>query len=227
MYLTYLYFNNSIYDYINYTFLGLFDFGQNNILFDSYTFLFVLEIIFLITIAIFIYGKKKLNRANNLNNLNKLNKSVTNYIKLSDKVKYNMSICLIFSILMLFNSYPIFNRVHINISSIFAIITFIYFIDILLKDLLNSKIVMKVCKIINVISITLVGIISIIVNSKYISYIENEENNIYEVYYGAVFDDEDLIKLQNVIEYITKQNKNNIDVKILSYRANVYNNILK
>ena len=156
---------------------------------------------------------------NKLNNLNKLNKSVTNYIKLSDKVKYNMSICLIFSILMLFNSYPIFNRVHIMLSSIFAIIAFIYFIDILLKDILDSKIVTKICEIINVICLVSVVLLSSVVNFSYISYITNKENKIYEVYYGAVFEDEDLIKIQNVIEYITKQNKNNIDVKILSYKS--------
>ena len=128
-----------------------------------------------------------------------------------------------FSIPLLLNSYPIFNGGHVLLSSIFTMITIIYFIDkILLTDLMNNKVLIKVLKIFNVISMVVIIVLFGMIN---LSYIKVLQNNTHNIYYGGIIKDPN--NIQNITNYINEQKNNGIDVKILSYKASLYNNILK
>lgn len=201
-YIIYLYSKGVIAEFINYTVLGLFEFKDNNILFDGYIWMFLVEIIVSILIIITLRRNKKL---------------------INPKIKDNISTLMCFSIPLLLNSYPIFNGGHVLLSSIFTMITIIYFIDkILLTDLMNNKVLIKVLKIFNVISMVVIIVLFGMIN---LSYIKVLQNNTHNIYYGGIIKDPN--NIQNITNYINEQKNNGIDVKILSYKASLYNNILK
>ena len=128
-----------------------------------------------------------------------------------------------FSILMLFNAYPIFNKAHIILSSIFTFVAIVFFIDrILLNELLNNKYINKTMVALDFISIIIILILCLIINT---SYIKNIHNNNFDSYFGGIMNNEK--EVQNVIDYIKKQKESNIEVIIISYKASLYNNILK
>ena len=202
LYLIYIYINGSFWSFINYTVLGLFDFKENNLLFDGYIFLFIFEIIISILLIYIIVRKKNL----------------------IDKIVRNrMLILLSFSIPLLFNAYPIFNKGHIMLSSIFSIITLVYFIEgIILKDFVNNKLITKTLKIFN--GGAEIVILSLSMFMDY-EYIKNIQENSFDVYYGGIITNQS--EIQNVTNYIQDQKQNNVQVIILSYKANLYNNILQ
>lgn len=202
LYIIYLYSIGSLWNFVNYTILGLFEFKDNNILFDGYIWILCIEFIISIFMIFTIIKKKN---------------------KIEQKVKSNILTLICFSIPLLFNSYPIFNSGHILLSSIFVIIAIIYFIErILLVELINNKIIFKALKIFDFMAIIIILILFGIMN---FSYIQNIQNNIYDVYFGGIINNQN--DIQKVIDYIKEQKEQNIEVKILSYKANLYNNILK
>lgn len=111
LFLLYMYLDNNLYYFIDYCFLGIKEFGNNNILFNfiesRYTW-----ISFGITIFILIIINNK-----------KINKNIEqNVIKKLKKL-------LCFSIPLLIIQYPIFNYYHSVLANLLIIISFIYIIE--------------------------------------------------------------------------------------------------
>src|SRR5699024_6470383 len=130
-YCTYLILNNSLYDFINYALFSLLEFSGKNNMYDTYIILFIIEII--TAIAIIVLLKKN--------------------IYIDDAVKKRIITLMAISIPILFNAYPIFNESHIILSSIFYMITVIYFLDeVLTKELIDSKKTERICAMINYVS---------------------------------------------------------------------------
>ena len=72
------------------------------------------------------------------------------------------------------------------------------------------------------ISMIIILILGLILNT---SYIKNIRNNNFEPYFGGIMINQN--EVQNVANYIMKQKEKNIEVIIISYKASLYNNILK
>ena len=201
IYCIYLILNNSLFDFVNYTMFSLLEFNVKNNMYDIYMILFIIEIIIAIIIIILL---KKM-------------------VSVDDVVKKRIITLMSFSIPIMFNAYPIFNKSHIILSSIFFMITVIYFFDeVLLKELIDSKKFEKIFVKINYVSIIIITILCVIMNA---SYILNINETFYEPYYGGIFKNSE--DIEEIIQYIQNEKEKNINVIILSYKANLYNNILK
>lgn len=201
LYLLGLFFNGNLYNFINYTVLGLLEFGNKNTLVDSYIIIFIAEIALLV--GIIIYCKK--HREN-----------------VPVDIRKRIIILNSFSIMMLFNAYPIFNKAHIILSSIFSFVAIVYFIDSALFKELNNKYINRTMVALDFISMIIILILGLILNT---SYIKNIRNNNFEPYFGGIMINQN--EVQNVANYIMKQKEKNIEVIIISYKASLYNNILK
>lgn len=115
----YLYLDNNLYNFINYCFLGIKEFGQKNMAFDFYNMKYSY-----ISVAILIF----------------------NIIVLKNKevqvnVKQNTKKLLCFGIPLMLVQFPIFNYYHTTLSSLIILISFIYTIEeIIIKNLdINKK----------------------------------------------------------------------------------------
>lgn len=101
LYCVYLYIDGALYNFIDYTFLGMKDFKQNLVLETN---MYLLSLINIIPIVIMIIKK--------------------------EKVDTNLKILFIFSIVMLFMIYPIVCVFHCKMALIYSIICFIYIINL-------------------------------------------------------------------------------------------------
>lgn len=201
IYCIYLALNHNLYNFFNYAFMGIFEFNESNMIFDNYIIFWILEIIFAIVI-IFLINRK---------------------LKIDETIKNKITVLLSFAIPIMLLAYPIFNEIHIILSSIFMVITFIYFIDrILLKELMENKKIEKIFKVFNVICIIFFFTLFILINA---TYITNINNNIFKPYYGGILKNEESI--EKVVKYIQSEREKGIEVKFISHKANMYNNILK
>ncbi len=199
----YLAINNNLYNFINYTFLGLLDF-ERNLSYDNIFILFAVEIVIFIFIIITLI-------------LNKNKVTILN--------RNNLLILSIMSLQMSLIAYPIFNNAHILISNYVPLILFSYIFNIFIeKRLMKMNKLKKAIDILAniIISITaiIVTVASIYMNYLYINSLKNE----FKPYYGAII--ENKTQIQEVLNYIKDQENKEIEVKILSCEANLYNNIL-
>lgn len=201
IYFIYLYATSNLYNFINYTVLGLIEFRNKNLLFDSSVYILITEIV-VSSFMIYVINSKK--------------------IKIESELKNRMILLLSFSIAMLFIAYPIFNKGHVIISITFMMLSNVYFIDkILLKDLLEHKNIIMGMKIINVIAIIIILVLQVKMNGQYLSEIQQNQ---YKCYYGGRLKNQE--QIENIIQYIESQQKEGKEVIIVSYKANLYNNIL-
>lgn len=200
VYIIYLATNNNLYNFINYTILGLFDFSRNTN-FDNYIIIFAIEIIINIFVLLIALFKR-----------NKAEKIIMN----------NVILLSIFSIMLLINAYPIFNKAHIILYSFIFIILIEYLIKIIFLDKFkNLKNINIIINIINVIALCIIIVFSICMNYLYITNL----NKKYEPYYGGIIENSE--QIDSVVDYIVSEKENGIDVKFISCDANLYNNILK
>lgn len=198
-----LYLNNNLYEFINFTVLGISDFADKNTVMAVVN---IIAIILQVILLISYYVIAKIQK-----------------IPFEEKMRENIKIMTIFSIMIIFFAYPILNVFHINSEAIITIVTTLYIIDnIIVESLLKSKkidIIKKVAIGIILIYFTIKGIDN---NINYINIMYKEEGP----YYGAVFLEETIQELNEVVEFIKTENSKNIDVKIVSYYSNLYMNIL-
>ncbi len=199
-----LYLNNNLYEFINYTVLGITDFADKNTVMPVVNIIAILLQVALL-ISYFIIAKIK-------------------KIPFEEKIRKNIKIMTIFSILIIFFAYPILNVFHINSEAILTIITTLYIIDnIIVETLLKSKktdIIKKVAIVAMLIYFIIKGTNN---NINYINMMDKEEGP----YYGAIFLEETKQEINEIVEFIKTENSKGIDVKIVSYHANLYMNILK
>lgn len=181
-----LYTNNNLYNFINYTILGIKEFANKNIFIDISNILIIIFFIFsnLICSIIFIKNKK---------------------IKIEKSEKEKLIIMNCFSFPLILISWPIMNNIHVLLSIYLSIILFIFIINIILKKIeikINKKIIISLL------------LFLIIINLGYsiyhfrnwrinINYLKSEYNIEKEnPLYGAVIRKETIEKINNILKYI-------------------------
>ena len=174
MYLCYLYINNSLYNFIDYTILGMQEFVvENKFVHDNF---FVLYLIILIYIVIVIQNNKK--QGNNL---------------------AIFKIFTIYSVVYLLIAFPILEKFHSIIAGIPLIILFIYCIHISFINHLEIK--KKFLK--KIITITVIFLIARTVYIEW-SRNELKIDNKESIYYGAVYLEIEQELIQKIGEYMEK-----------------------
>lgn len=200
----YLYTDNNLYNFINYCFLGINEFGIKNLCLSFYDVRYLYISIIAIIFSLFIIYSKKIK-----NNIER-------------EVIKNVKCLLSMGIPLLLISYPIFNYYHTVLGSIILIIEFIYLIEnILIKNMQikikKEKIMYSVLIIFYIIYLyraIAIGIIGI--------HKEEILLNCNDIFYGSMISKQDYENSQIICNYIKEQAVNNIDVKVLSYKANLY-----
>lgn len=204
IFLIYMYLDNNIYNFINYCFLGISEFGSQNmhISFDGARYIYISIIAIIFTIILML--NKKINK------------------NIDSKVLENAKKILSFGIPMLLISYPLFNYYHSTLASVIIFIEFIYIIENLLVKEIDIK-VKKEKKL--YIIICIIYIIYLYSAIYFTMWRINREEYIFcnnGSFYGSIISKENYEDIQIICDYIKKQESKNIDVKILSYKANLY-----
>ena len=197
-FLIYLILNHNLYNFINYALGGLGEFANENLNFD------ISSIIFLFGISI----------TNTCVNIKLLQKNV-----FSTKQKENIKILWVFSLMLSFICYPIFNMAHIVMGTYLTIINIIYVIFTLFEDFKYKM--QKVIKIITAGAI-LCSVIFSIYNLYKWTNIMTSHTYPYtwdHPFFGGVIGKNDYEKNEKVIAYIEENNK---DVIVFSNRAALY-----
>ncbi|NLC87762.1 MAG: hypothetical protein GX682_03180 [Clostridiaceae bacterium] len=208
-YLVYLKYNNNLYNFINYCFLGIKEFSQENLVVKPKNVIFILMASIVSIVSIIATYKKR--------------------IPLEQIQRKNIKILGSISCFMLAISYPLLNDAHTLIASVTFMILFSYMLDIMiLRELLNGKKVEIAKKVI----ILILGIIFVIINlcNNLTYFIEIMDEDYYfsndSPYYGAIAKKELVKEINEITKYIEKENQNRTDVKIISCYSNLYMNVL-
>lgn len=204
IFLVYMYLDNNLDNFINFCFLGINEFGIKNIAFEfggaRYMYISLIAVFF----TLFIILNKKTNK------------------NIESRVIKNSKNILCFGIPMLLISYPIINYYHSTLASLIIFIEFIYIIEnVLIKEIrIQRKTEKKIYAILIIVYILYCGwvIITTIIGIHNNNLVMGKTGALY----GAIMSKEDFEKSETVCRFINEQEKNNRDVKILSYKANLY-----
>lgn len=194
-----LYINNTLKDFINYAFGGLFEFGEKNINFSITPYLIILT--FLPFIIYFIILKQK-------------NKTLKNII--TDNIFQNATILIIFTFFMSFILYPIANTAHLLFVIPIHFIFIFYILDvIMLEDFFGDNQFIKPIKWINILLLLSI-VIRIVFHYIFIapnhSFITEKTSH----YYSVMINNKTIEKTDTLKEYIVSKNNEGIDVIITS-----------
>ena len=197
----YLYINNNLYNFINYTALGIREFSNEN---RSLEITNLILAIFLVCanislIVIFIRNEK---------------------INITKSEKEQMIQLSCFSIPLSLIMFPILNGMHFFIGIYLSIILFIYLMKIMI-DRINIKVSDKIVNIILVIFCFLTCTYSINSFISWAKMIKSEEYNfdIKNPFYGGIFKEDTINNIENVVEHIENTDNN---VIVLSSKAAFY-----
>lgn len=198
VFVTYFIIDNNLYNFINYTLGGIGEFANENVSFDFSGIIFMLGITITNIVISSVLLKKKI---------------------FSTKQNENIKILLVFSIMLSFISYPIFNWAHIILGTYLMIINIVYMLFTLFKDFEN--IIQKILKIIN--AIVILGMLAFFVFNMYM-FINIIMDNDYpysweDPFFGGIIGKEEYEKNENIIRYIEENDKN---VIVFSNRAALY-----
>lgn len=212
VYAIYLYLNNNLYNFINYTILGIIEFGSKNTQLGmqnaiNNTIYICIWIIAIITNVII---RKALKESE------KSNKEIKDKEKIK-KYKENSNILLIFSISSIILIFPILNEYHSILCTITFLISIIYSLNFLILPILEGKNITKLITIINIAIIILVGIKTITNLAVYISELKDIPNE--SPMYGGILQEDLQNEINEVTRYIENQSQ---DVIILSTYAPIY-----
>lgn len=195
-----MYIDGNLFDFINYAFGGLFDFGKSNVQFPStgyYPLIFALAI----CLYIFIVVKKDFFK-------DVITKEQFDYLTL----------IFIFAVGMTFVIFPIMNLAHFIMAlPLYLIFLFYLFHILLFESLFGDEKYIKNIKWLSII-ILFILLIRIVINIAFeekSTFISNKESN----FFGAYIYDSILEKNEEIEKYILEQNSKGIDVMILSYDA--------
>lgn len=203
VYLIYLLATENLYNFINYAFLGISEFASGNISISKIEIfaLIFLEVINLVISIILLKNKKT---------------------KINKEEEENIKILLIFSSFLLLMTYPIFNILHIAISTYISKILLIYLlINFLLKDF---KIKEKILKIIAIILIVISVSYSLFYFKKWVKYQLKGLYSYNEPYFGASVKLSQKEEIEEVDQYILTNPR---QVIIIASSAAMYNMPLK
>lgn len=213
IYAIYLYLNNNLYNFINYTVLGIIEFGNKNMklgiqnVFSNIKYISIL-LITLITNAIVRKSLKKLEN---------MNKEVKIEEYKIEEYKKNSNILIIFSICSIILIIPILNEYHIALCTILFLISIIYSLNFFILPILKEKSLTKVLIILNLAIIIIMGIKSIKDMTTYINELKNIHNT--SPLYGGVLQEDLKKEIDEITNYIENQKQ---DVIILSTYAPIY-----
>lgn len=188
-----------LYDFINMTFGGIWEFKKNNFFISSiiYLIIYITLIILPIETTIFLVKGAKTKE---------------------DKNKSILLMCM--SIMMLLIQYPIFNESHIILSTVVIIMYELYAMDIfVLKYIINKS---KIIKIISFLILIIYMCASMFyLYEFYKNLIKNNHQFSYnDYYYGVAFKtEEEYQNFETITNYIQDSNKR---VVIFSYQASLY-----
>lgn len=203
LFLSYLHLTGNLYSFIDLTVMGLSEFAVQNI---YATIANIGSIVFQVTIIICA-----------------LVVTINKKIPLSDENRDSLKSLICFSIPILMVEYPIFNLAHLALANMLILITYLVLLEeMMFKDFLTKK--QK-----NIISIILLMAIFLAISvSKVIGYIfVNFETDRNSPYYGTKIDNETRDSMNIVCDYIKRNNEDDKRTVIVSYKANLYLNILK
>lgn len=208
IFLFYLYLNGNLYNFINYCFLGITEFGTQNIGIEisgiGYIFISILAIIFS---CIIIHYKKKL--------------------KMDEIFIRNIKYLLSFGVIIFFISYPIFNKYHTSLGSIINYINIIYIIDNLLIKNLQLERKKEKYAYVFIIMFYIIIIYYFGIN-RLISGVEDGKYlmNLDGAFYGGIIEKTDYKNIKKICSYIEIKEKEGYNIKVLSYKANLYMTML-
>lgn len=188
----YYYINGNLKDLINIGFLGMIDFGSNNLNAEIICLYYTPVFLLMITTSIVLLKKIK-----------------------DNTVKNNIIILLLYGIGSLILIYPIFNYFHILIGLLIFVILCMYNVTYIFSDILDEKAIIKVIKIIIFVVIAYESALLISRATK----INKQNLNYNNPYYGAYFDNDIIENKKNVCTFIKNNDKK---VIVLSDYALLY-----
>ena len=209
LFLLFFFFNQNLYNFISYCFLGLKEFGQTNIAINIYDARPIYISIIIVLFECFLIKNKKTEKF------------------LNAEVICNSKMLICFGSPCLLIAYPIFNYYHSILGSLIILISFIYimeksFLSDIVTNVKKEKVVYSA-----ILIIFIIWNIYIILVSMYKLKSNNISMYTSEPYVGIMYNDSQEENLERICKYIEDKKQIGIDVKILSYKANFYVTKLK
>ena len=197
-FIIYLLLDNNLYNFYNYTFGGLLEFAEENVLFDMNGMIYMISILIINIVLSAMFIKKEFFKKNQ---------------------KDNVKILLIFSIMLSCVCYPIFNGMHIMIGMYLININIVYMVYILFHDF--QTIICKVVKIVDVVVMLVMLSFSTYNMCMWGLNIlnENYQYTWKDPFYGGLIEQNQYNKNLAVINYIRENDKN---VIVFSHKAALY-----
>lgn len=203
-------FRGNLEAFLNYTLGGINEFAKQNLTYSLWILLLlIVEIIINIIFIKLTYNIK----------IKWKNETVRNRIRLLASVSF----------FMIWQAYPIVNISHVMSGSIIFIILFLYLLDnMFLQEILEGRKAKKIKKAMLLCISICILILSLIHNILYIKEIISPDYyfEVNSPYYGALAKQETVDEIHTMCQYIEEQNKNGMEVKVISYYANLYMNVL-
>lgn len=213
IFLLYFYLQDNLINFLNYTVLGIGEFGSKNTAIQSNITSILLDILIpIITIIVNIIVINTVNK--------KMDISKNEKILLKNKViaLYTFAICAYIIAI------PIFNQYHLTLASIIMLINLFYIIYFLIKPITQEKRIKRVINIIIILIVIILLINSIVQMASYISNIKTIPDN--SPFFGGILDEKLSETIKEVGEYIKNNNKNTIVFSEYATLISVYTNDL-
>ncbi len=198
IFIIYLIIDHNLNNFLNYTLGGIFEFANENLIFDSSAIVLMIGIM-IVNIGMSIFFIKK------------------NF--LLKEQKENIKILFIFSIMLSLVCYPIFNWTHIIIGTYLMIINVVYMVYLLFKDFKDG--ITKILKVVNGMIILAMIIFSCLNMYTWIKAITSDDYpySWENPFFGGMLGKEEYEENEKIIKYIEENEK---DVIVLSNRAALY-----
>ena len=201
-----LYINGNLYGFINYCFLGMKEFGTENIAFSIGEFLVAIFITLINVItSVFLLKNKKTKKM------------------LTNTEKENIKKMLSFAILLLPNIYPIFNSIHRNIAIYLLVVNIAYLIFIIFKNFDFEDKIKKIYKVIIAIIIIIFFLWEIYLWGYWVKNVVINTNYPYtynDLFFGAELEKETQDNMEKIIDFIKNSKAN---VILISPKSTLYN----
>lgn len=194
IYFFYLYTQGNLYNFIDYTILGIGEFAIKNIAIDA---TFLPFIIFAITPIFTLI----------------IDLILLKIIKEKEQTR-NLKTMLIFSLGVLIIIIPIINYYHLALANILMFISLIYSLNYLITPLIDEKYMPKVFNLLIVIFIIIMGIETIVGMKNYYKVIKMIDNK--SPLYGGYIEEETKKEIEEVSKYIKNNTKNTIVLSTMS-----------
>ena len=198
IFILYLLMDNNLYNFLSYTFGGVLEFANENIIFDYPAIIYMISIISINILMSIFFIKKEI---------------------ITQKQKENIKILLIFSVVLAGACYPIFNWMHIMMGTYLMIINIVYMIYILFEDFKEK--IKKIVTIINIVIILVMIGFSSYSMYEWIKAVTSAEYPYLweEPFFGGIISKENYEENIKIIQYIQENEKN---VIVCSNKAGLY-----